>query len=449
MQSITDTGTSDGTGGSGTTFESDGHGLSAADLLYIGSTTVFEPGSMFTIVASQVTNTITLPVAAVNSLGVETTYDAQDWAAGTRSTTAVATFYIPFSGEKAFSYFTNTGRAAELKVPATRWRASDTDGSKVLIGNVDTTDENDQSQRERGRVYESPDGMPDTFLLTRSKDVGIHQGDQIKAIKHFGGNWWVMMERNVVVLEPGSLTEVERFNKVGLKWETAFAATKHGLAIADENKITLLPSGEELTFPKRDSYQSLSFLGSTMGYSIKQDELYFIGKTGLLNQELWVFSFRNNSWRRETIPTVTAATGRVYTNIVSNLLHNEPEVIYVTPITFTAIAYQFNSEADSSTGEIKTKEYHLGKPYEFKGIRNGYLSYRSTSQTVIVEAFLNGSTTAHYSKDFAASSSMTNIQIGFKIEFKLVSFRFTSTATDFEIEEFIVPDEEITFLDRR
>ncbi len=324
MQSITNTGTSDGTGGSGTTFESDGHGLSANDLLYIGSTTVFEPDSMFTIVASQVTNTITLPVKAVNSLGVETTYDAQPWCAGTISTAAVATFYIPFTGEKAFSYNTNTGRAAKLKVPAFRWRAAVTDGNQVLVGNIDTTDENDQTLREASRVIEMPAGMPDTALLTRSKDVGIAEGDEIMALADFGGNWWVLKERNIHVLAKGSLANLGQFKGIGCRWLHSFVTTPWGLCVADEAGIYLLPSGfnEPLTFPIQATYQALTFFNPILTYSHKNHLLQFVPDTSSVTSVMMTYDMVNRGWMKDSFPAKTSlsnfAEGR----------HYEPEVMF-------------------------------------------------------------------------------------------------------------------------
>lgn len=440
-------GTTDGAGGSGTTINDAGHGVSQGEGVYLLNTATIEPGSLFTKAASVAANTITLPVAAVDSLGVNpANYNALDYIYGVISTTAVATFYIPFTGEKAYTYDTNTGRAAKLKVPATRWRTADTDGSKVLIGNVDTLDDNAQTSRERSRVYESPDGMPDTFILSKSKDLGIHQGDQVLAIKYFNRAWWVMMERNVVVLQPGTLVELHRFDKVGCKWGNAFVSTKHGLAIADESQITLLPSGDEISFPKRDSYQSLSFFNPSLGYSINQDELYFIPRSGLDGTEMWVYSFRTSGWRRVDIPT--NSNGIAFTNLISNSLHNEPEVVYITMGDWKAIAYQLNSGTDSNTGEIKTKDYHNGTPYLNKQFRNGYLSYRSSSQEVLVEVYLDGNALPAKPIHLDASSSMINAQVPLNVTAKLVAFNFKSPATDFEIEEFVVAEKEITASDR-
>ena len=323
MASITDTGTSDAAGGSGTTVESDAHGLSATDLLYIGYNAAIEPDSLCTIVASQVTNTITLPVAAVNSLGIETTYDAKPWCAGTISTVAVATFYIPFTGEKAFTYNTNTGRAAKLKVPAARWRAAATDGSSVLIGNIDTKDENNQTVREHSRVIETPAGMPDTFLLSKSKDVGIFEGDEIMVIADYQNNWWVMKERNIHVLQKGKqLRTLAQFKGIGCRWMHAFVVTPWGLCVADEAGIFLLPSGEELSFPIRGTYQALTFFNPILTYSHLNKQIHFVPDTSSVTSAMLTFDMQNKGWMKDSFPAKTSlsnfAEGR----------HYEPEVMF-------------------------------------------------------------------------------------------------------------------------
>ncbi len=322
MAAIQHTETSDDTGGSGTTLESDAHALSIYDLISIGSTTVIEPDSMCSIVESQITDTITLPAAAVNSLGISTTYDAQPWCGGAASTTAVATFYIPFTGEKAFTYNTNTGRAAKLKVPAARWRTAATDGTSVLIGNIDTKDENDQTVREHSRVIETPAGMPDTFLLSKSKDVGIFEGDEIMAIADYQNNWWVMKERNIHVLQKGTLRTLAQFKGIGCRWMHAFVVTPWGLCVADEAGIFLLPSGEELSFPVRGTYQALTFFNPILTYSHLNKQLHFVPDTSSVTSAMLTFDMQNKGWMKDSFPAKTSlsnfAEGR----------HYEPEVMF-------------------------------------------------------------------------------------------------------------------------
>lgn len=317
------TGTTDAAGGSGTTVESDAHGVLATDVLYVGNTITIEPDSLITKPASVVTDTITLPVAMVDSLGVNPAdYNSLDWCAGDESATAVGTFYIPFTGEKAFTYNTNTARAAKLKVPASRWRAAATDGASVLIGNIDTKDENDQTVREHSRVMETPAGMPDTFLLSKSKDVGIFEGDEIMAIADYQNNWWVLKERNIHILQKGTLKTLGQFKGIGCRWMHSWVVTPWGLCVADEAGIFLLPSGEELSFPIRGTYQALTFFNPILTYSHLNKQIHFVPDTSSVTSAMLTRDMLNKGWMKDAFPAKTSlsnfAEGR----------HYEPELMF-------------------------------------------------------------------------------------------------------------------------
>lgn len=453
ISSISDTGTSDNPGGSGTTFESDAHGLSGGESLYIGRSDYIEPDVMFTKAASVVTDTITLPVAAVNSEGLETTYDAQNWCAGPISTVAVATFYIPFTGEKDFTYFTNTGRSSKLKVPAIRWRAADTDGSKVLIGNIDTLDDNQQTIRERTRVMESPDGMPDVFTIVRSKDVGTNTADEIKAIKYYNGYWWVMMERNIVVLQPGTLKTVAQYNGVGCLWGGGNAVTPFGLCVADKSAITLLPGNKELTQKKRKTYRDTNVLGSgnttlvfhepAMGYSLNGRSLYFMPDTSGGDEDVWVYSFDNDGWTKIDLVPDALYTG--YSNFVLLAKNNEPDI--ALNVTDIALVHRLNGTANGAavTATILSKEYDLGHSHAQKTLRNGFLVYKSSTISYI-KVYLDGATTAYKTIEIAISTDWSTIEVSLNVTAKTFTFGFEGNGNTYEIDEFSIPDNEITIL---
>lgn len=447
------TGTTNPSGGSGTTVNDDGHGLATDDMVYFLNTATIEPGSMITKPSSFATNTMTLPVAMVDSLGVNSSYNSVEWCAGDRSATAVATFYIPFTGEKAFSYFTNTGRSAKIKVPAIRWRACDTDGSKVLYGNIDTKDDNDQTIRERSRIIETSAGMPDTALLSNSKDVGLYLGDEIKAIKYYNGYWWVMMERHVLVIQPGTLRIVQAYSNSGCKWQSAFAVTPYGMCVADETKITILPSGEELTFLKRETYQALTFFECNMGYDKKMNELRFMPDSSHPGDAWleWVYSFSNKSWRRYIKTTAGFTTFTASNYHLNN--YNASEYCWSLVTAGTTYYYVLEISEDitqtSWATAIKTKEYDHDFPNNEKQFGSGYLVHKS-SGTITVEIYLDGSSTAYGTREISASSSsFTSSEIQLNVQCKFLELRFTTVATTtVEYKEFRIPNEEITVLDR-
>ncbi len=451
------TGTTDAAGGSGTTVESDAHGVLATDVLYVGNTITIEPDSLITKPASVVTNTITLPVAMVDSLGVNPAdYNSLDWCAGDESATAVGTFYIPFTGEKAFSYFTNTGRAAKLKVPALRWRAADTDGSRVLYGNIDTKDENDQTIRERSRVIETQPGMPDTALLSMSKDVGLFSGDEIKAIKYYNGLWWVMLERGTIVLRPGTLREVARYPGIGTKWGNAHVATPYGLCMADEGGIIVLPSNEELTINKRITYQRLTLFEPALGYSRRERALYFIPDTREEAQkEMWVYHFDIKAWSKqgETAGTILyeysnfVSVGSPHMASIGWEAFNEPESASWNETNKRITLTQINNYGASHVGDkdIKTKEYDNGVLHKEKKFGKGDVSYLGNS--LIIEVYRDGEALPYKTLRPSAHPAMATEQVDVNTQCRRITFEFKAVGA-FEMEDFYIPDEEITVIDR-
>ena len=210
-----------------------GHGVSDGELIYVKNGTYMGPAALVTV-ADDIpnANTIILPVAAIDSLGVTpSTYDAHGAASffGPMSTTAVATWWIPSVGDQVASYDTVTGRAVDMKVPATRWRAAASDGVLALIGNIDTLDDNAQTIRQHSRAYETPAGMPDTYTLDHAVDVGEEDGDaDVRALKNHDSN--LLLGRT----KAGTL-ELEE-NKTGLRFKVKLPDTTAGRDVAAEVK---------------------------------------------------------------------------------------------------------------------------------------------------------------------------------------------------------------------
>ncbi|KKK62547.1 hypothetical protein LCGC14_3003240, partial [marine sediment metagenome] len=326
-------------------------------------------------------------------------WNTADWCSGAPSTTAVATFYIPFTGEKAFSYNTNTGRAAKLKVPAFRWRAAVTDGNQVLVGNIDTTDENDQTLREVSRVIEMPAGMPDTALLTRSKDVGINEGDEIMALADFDGNWWVLKERNIHVLAKGSLANLGQFKGIGCRWMHSFVTTPWGLCVADEAGIYLLPSGfnEPLTFPVQATYQALTFFNPILTYSHKNHLLQFIPDTSSVTSVMMTFDMVNKGWMKDSFPAKTSLS-----NFVQGR-HLEPEVMFEDADPILNLV----TNADAWTGASGST------PPDGWGLTDGSMTFTITDlsgvsgfDTDVLVIVATGQSRIEYSPDFFTTNPL-------------------------------------------
>lgn len=465
IASVSGSGTTDGSGGSDVTVNDAAHPVSDGEQMYFLNITTIEPGSLQSVLASgQGTGSMTLPVAMVDSLGENPAdYNSLDYIYGVVSTVAVSTFYIPFSGEKAFSYFTNTSRAAALKVPATRWKASDTNGSEVLIGNIDSKDDNDQTLRERSRVIETPAGMPDTFLLTHSRDVGTGLGDAVTDIKYYNGNWWVFMARNIAVLRPKSLQEVGRVHGRGSAWAHSTVITPHGICAADTTKISIYPSGEDLSEAIQREYQELDFFEATLGYDMALDELQFMPNTSIVGvgplnvNEMRTYSFRTKSWRTHPV----SGNNVTYSNIVSNAKNNTSEVMRFVDSVFNGVALQIEVGTEDDAGLFntgfpsrwKSKAFHNGTPYNDKTWGKAYLDYKYNG-AVAVNIYLNQSDVIYKTINLSPALNWKSALIEVNAQSRIIEFEVIqgdaagAPILPIQLRSLVMFDEEINVIQR-
>jgi len=157
-------------------------------------------------------------------------------------TDAVTCWYIPFDGLKIATYASLTGRETTDKIPAIRWKTSCvTDDGMVIIGNVDTLDENDQTVRERSRIYWTMPGRPDEFTIFNSRDIGRADGDQIQALAFWNGRVYVFKDRNTYVfrIEDGVLIREKHYHGYGCQFRNACCVTPYGVVVSDASRITL------------------------------------------------------------------------------------------------------------------------------------------------------------------------------------------------------------------
>ncbi len=160
-------------------------------------------------------------------------------------------------------------------------------------------------------------------------------------------------------------------------------------------------------------------------------------------RNVWEYSFELGAWSRFDIVDWDA-----YSNIVLLSQYNEPELF--ADINGTIVLTRFHSTIEGTpvTGEIKTKAYNEGAPEKVKVWRNGYLSYISTDFEVIVEVYLDENDLPFKTIRLDIATSMKNVLVPVKSRSKHLELSFQGLSTDFEIEEFRMPQEEITVLDR-
>jgi len=233
----------------------------------------------------------------------------------TPRTDVVTNWYFPFDGIKAMTYQSFTGRIANQTVPAIRWKTSVVAGDRAFYGNIDTKDENEQTVRERSRVYWSPVFKPDEITMTGFKDFGKNDGDEIVSLEELDGRLYVLKDRNVYIMNVSAGSElnwhIERhYRGFGCSYRSASIKTPYGVVCCDSKQITLITPQQivELSLPIRSEWQALTFDNPAIGYSGVQKELVIIPDTSPGNAVVngYRYNFDNRSISKATLDSITA-----------------------------------------------------------------------------------------------------------------------------------------------
>lgn len=211
------------------------------------------------------------------------------------STTKVATWWIPFDGLKLATYNSLTGRASRTTLNGIKWNTSTILNNKAYYANIDTTDENGQTARERNQIYYTDPYKLDEIMPTHYFDVGRNDGDEIIKITAYRNKIFVFKTRNTYVLN--AKHQIERiFTGVGAIHKNAVCETPMGLVCANKQSIHVVnnTSVRELAFNIKDTYQGLTFDRPALGYDGIDNELIFVPDND--GSVMYVMNMDNGSW---------------------------------------------------------------------------------------------------------------------------------------------------------
>jgi hypothetical protein len=334
------------------------------------------------------------------------------------ATDKIATWYIPNDAFKGETYQSRTGRYAGQKIPAIRWKASAVINDITFYGNVRTSDENDQTVRERSRVYEivALVGYLDRLFVLKDRHTYVYNVQAGTA-----ANWYLENE----------------FKGYGISSGNAYAATPYGLIVADDNQISLMtPSGvQELSYPIRSAWQGLTKDRPVVGYSSKQKEVYITHDSEASDVAFHVFNFETSSW---------SYFNSAETNISNMVMGSNMEPVFLAKTGSHAHLRELNgSTGFSTTATIKTKRFDFGNPEDKKRFGLFHITYKSSSQNVTVNFYIDGAGSATKALTFSASSSITIGRDYVNLVGNTLEIEFTSTATDFVLEDATLEYEEV------
>ena len=354
-------------------------------------------------------------------------------------TSKAATWYIPNDGVRGSTYTSRTGMEQDEKRPAVKWKTSAVSENRAFIGNVDTKDENDQTVRERSRVFWSEIGKYDSFNIINSMDIGKNDGDEVVSLQYHAGRLYILKERNTYVLNVStSQFFIEaHYSGYGCSWRNASVVTPYGVVASDDQHITLFkPDGfQELSLPIKETFEGLSKSRSVIGYSPKENEIYYLSDTydSSALPNFFKYNFNTKSWSQIDNPI----GGGTWSNfgVGRNL---EPTAYYITTGGSLKVVEMNRGSATSNTATVKTKKFDLGVPHRQKSLLGVGATYKTSStggDDVTMNLYFDGNTSADVTKTFTNSNTITNGYKKASGTFKTVEVELTASSSTLEIED--------------
>jgi len=338
--------------------------------------------------------------------------------------TKATTWYIPFDGLKLSTYNSLTGRAAKTKLSAIKWNTSAVVGNRAYYADVDTVDENEQTTREKNRIYFTDPFKPDEILPGRYFDVGRNDGDEITRLIEYRGRLFVFKTKNTYVYNARHQLE-RHYVGVGAASKGAVFETPLGLVCANKHSISsVTPSSvKELSYRIRDTWQALTLDNTKVGYDAIDNEIIVVYDYNV--STAYVMNVDNGSW-------IKRAFGQ--SDLMSNFALNSnlrPEFL-----DFNSPEYEVNEcntgSQSTATAYVKTKRFDFGSPEQQKRISKIHLVYKS-SATVQVNIEIDGSDSTNI-LTFSTQGEIDVESQPVSVLAKTVAFLVKSTSADFILE---------------
>lgn len=402
----------------------------------IGNIKSVSSASSRVVTAGHSSNNITM-VNHINETNAFTISGARAYAVAA-SSAKVATWYLPYDGLKLATYNSLTGRAAKTNLKELKWNTSTVVNNRGYYADVDTVDENDQTLREKNRVYFTDPFQLDVILPSRYFDVGTNDGDEIIKICGYRGKIFVFKTRNTYVYNLRH--QVERvFVGVGTVHKHAVFETPLGLVCANKQGIFAITSNNtrELSFNIRDTYQSLTLDKPAIGYDGIENELFFLPDNDGVN--VYVMNMDNGSWIKRELGTSTVAAAVNRSNFVIND-NFRPQITqaYTGESSILQQVREINTgSAVTSTASVRTKRFDFEMPDMQKRFSKITMIYKASS-AVTVKVYLDSAFDSSGSPDvtltFATKSNLESVSKTFSSVGKSATLLIECAANNMEID---------------
>lgn len=314
---------------------------------------------------------------------------------------AVSTFYRPYIGERLFTYQSLTGRTGATRIKPVKWKCSESVGSFVVIGNVDTEDDNDQTVREASRIMWTLPNRFDDFCILRSKEIFSIDGGVITNLVAIGNVLYVIKTNSSYALDMNNNFNVTQFFEgFGSSYTSAcYAKTPKGLAIINNKGVYMLPSMEEISYPIRETLKESTLADPVLGYHTERNELFVTSNSNPeeSNEALtYIYSFGTNSWRTENLIYEGDSVTTDY-NVTNYFIRDRKLCIGAWNDSNTKFRVNevYGSGRLTSGCELWTKEFVFDAPARLKSVTNLIIT---SSGSFDIDLYINGNVSTSHKK---------------------------------------------------
>ena len=243
-------------------------------------------------------------------IGTDTTRRAY---AADMSTDKVATWYLPNDGLKLTTYNSLTGRAAEIELKELKWKTSAILNNVAYYGNVDTVDDNSQTEKEKNRIYFTDPFKLDEIVPGRYINVKSNNLDEIVKLCAYNNRLFVFKKTSVHVYNNNRKME-KVFVGAGAVHKHAVFETPIGIVCANSSGIYAVTQNKvtDVSYNIKDTYQGLTLEQPMIGYDGVDNELFFVPDYNSLT--LYVMNLDNGSWMQRSIESGDSRSNFILTS---------------------------------------------------------------------------------------------------------------------------------------
>jgi len=338
------------------------------------------------------------------------------------------TWYIPFDGLKLATYNSLTGRAAKTKLNSIKWNTSAVVNHRAYYADIDTVDENEQTAREKNRIYFTDQFKLDEILPGRYFDVGRNDGDEIVKLISYRDRLFVFKGKNTYVYNQRHQLE-RTYIGVGAIHKHAVTETPLGLVCANKQAVVAVTptSVRDLSFNIKDTYQGLTFEQTALGYDGIQNELFVMNDADANN--VYVMNLDNGSWVKRAIGAADIRSNYVQGGSL------RPQYLEVRSSVATVNRVNTGSASTSSL-LILTKRFDFEAPDVQKRFRKITMVYKSGTALTVNLYVDDGYTTGTVAETvtMGTHSNILSASNAIRAVGKTLQVSIASTSSDIELD---------------